>query len=79
MKSPHLQLQPTIFSALHTSHSSPRKRTARLIGFALTWPPYLDKRLDMYPTFDRILRRGGEGDWVMVAGAIGKDMERWEK
>jgi len=27
-----------------------------LIGFALTWPPYLDKRLDMYPTFDRILR-----------------------
>lgn len=27
-----------------------------LIGFAITWPPYLDRRLDMYPTFDRILR-----------------------
>eukprot|EP00913_Durusdinium_trenchii_P031422 g29417.t1 len=27
-----------------------------LIAFAIIYPPYLDKRLDMYPTFDRILR-----------------------
>lgn len=27
-----------------------------LIAFAVIYPPYLDKRLDMYPTFDRILR-----------------------
>ena len=47
----------------------------RLIGFAITWPPYLDKRLDMYPTFDRILRHGAP--WGAVRGAIGlgKDLE----
>ena len=60
-------IQP--FFAASTSSSQPS--AARLIGFALTWPPYLDKRLDMYPTFDRILRRMDAMDAMHAVGPWG--------